>query len=78
MCRLPIRNISYHNRKNIDGWTGAKRRILSRGMALITNVSDYEELAKQKLSKMVYDFYALGAEDQRTLKENREAFSRIL
>jgi len=47
-------------------------------MALITNVSDYEELAKQKLSKMVYDFYALGAEDQRTLKENREAFSRIL
>jgi len=47
-------------------------------MALITNVSDYEELAKQKLSKMVYDFYASGAEDQRTLKENREAFSRIL
>ena len=56
----------------------AKRRILSREMALITNVSDYEELAKQKLSKMIYDFYALGAEDQRTLKENREAFSRIL
>ena len=47
-------------------------------MELITNVSDYEELAKQKLSKMVYDFYASGAEDQRTLKENREAFSRIL
>ena len=56
----------------------AKRRILSREMALIMNVSDYEELAKQKLSKMFYDFYALGAEDQRTLKENREAFSRIL
>jgi len=47
-------------------------------MALIMNVSDYEELAKQKLSKMFYDFYASGAEDQRTLKENREAFSRIL
>ncbi|CAN6229604.1 unnamed protein product [Urochloa humidicola] len=47
-------------------------------MALITNVSDYEELAKQKLSKMVFDFYASGAEDQWTLKENREAFSRIL
>ncbi|CAL5014809.1 unnamed protein product [Urochloa decumbens] len=46
-------------------------------MALITNVSDYEELAKQKLSKMVFDFYASGAEDQWTLKENREAFSRI-
>ena len=47
-------------------------------MALIMNVSDYEELAKQKLSKMFYDFYASGAEDQRTLKEHREAFSRIL
>ena len=56
----------------------AKRRILSREMALIMNVSDYEELAKQKLSKMFYDFYVSGAEDQRTLKENREAFSRIL
>ncbi|CAN6236290.1 unnamed protein product [Urochloa humidicola] len=47
-------------------------------MVLITNVSDYEELAKQKLSKMVFDFYASGAEDQWTLRENREAFSRIL
>ncbi|WVZ87182.1 hypothetical protein U9M48_033868 [Paspalum notatum var. saurae] len=47
-------------------------------MVLITNVSDYEELAKQKLPKMVYDFYAGGAEDQWTLKQNREAFSRIL
>ncbi|PWZ37395.1 Peroxisomal (S)-2-hydroxy-acid oxidase GLO2 [Zea mays] len=47
-------------------------------MALITNVSDYEELAKQKLPKMVYDFYAGGAEDQWTLKENKEAFSKIL
>lgn len=47
-------------------------------MALITNVSDYEDLAKQKLPKMVYDFYAGGAEDQWTLKENKEAFSKIL
>ncbi|XP_066343881.1 glycolate oxidase 2-like isoform X2 [Miscanthus floridulus] len=47
-------------------------------MALITNVSDYEELARQKLPKMVYDFYAGGAEDQWTLKENKEAFSKIL
>ncbi|WVZ87185.1 hypothetical protein U9M48_033868 [Paspalum notatum var. saurae] len=52
--------------------------IFRREMVLITNVSDYEELAKQKLPKMVYDFYAGGAEDQWTLKQNREAFSRIL
>ncbi|KAG0468745.1 hypothetical protein HPP92_018073 [Vanilla planifolia] len=44
----------------------------------ITNVSEYEPIAKEKLPKMVYDYYASGAEDQWTLKENREAFSRIL
>ncbi|CAN6276970.1 unnamed protein product [Urochloa humidicola] len=47
-------------------------------MALIaTNVWDYKELAKQKLPRMVYDYYALGAEDQHTVRENKEAFSRI-
>ncbi|GMH01475.1 hypothetical protein Nepgr_003314 [Nepenthes gracilis] len=44
----------------------------------ITNVSEYEAIAKEKLPKMVYDYYASGAEDQWTLKENRNAFSRIL
>uniref|UniRef100_A0A2N9HU93 (S)-2-hydroxy-acid oxidase n=1 Tax=Fagus sylvatica TaxID=28930 RepID=A0A2N9HU93_FAGSY len=44
----------------------------------ITNVSEYEAIAKQKLPKMVYDYYASGAEDQWTLAENRNAFSRIL
>ncbi|BBH01114.1 Aldolase-type TIM barrel family protein [Prunus dulcis] len=44
----------------------------------ITNVSEYEAIAKQKLPKMVYDYYASGAEDQWTLKENQHAFSRIL
>jgi (S)-2-hydroxy-acid oxidase len=47
-------------------------------MVLIaTNVFDYKELAKQKLPKMVYDYYATGAEDQCTVRENQEAFSRI-
>ncbi|KAI4298290.1 hypothetical protein L6164_031867 [Bauhinia variegata] len=44
----------------------------------ITNVAEFEEIAKKKLPKMVYDYYASGAEDQWTLKENRNAFSRIL
>ncbi|KAK4744729.1 hypothetical protein SAY87_011041 [Trapa incisa] len=44
----------------------------------ITNVMEYQEMAKQKLPKMIYDYYASGAEDQWTLKENRDAFSRIL
>ncbi|KAL5731739.1 (S)-2-hydroxy-acid oxidase [Ranunculus cassubicifolius] len=43
----------------------------------ITNVEEYELLAKQKLPKMVYDYYASGAEDQWTLRENRNAFTRI-
>ncbi|KAI4368086.1 hypothetical protein MLD38_016688 [Melastoma candidum] len=44
----------------------------------ITNVMEYQEIARQKLPKMVYDYYASGAEDQWTLRENRNAFSRIL
>ncbi|CAI0545003.1 unnamed protein product [Linum tenue] len=47
-------------------------------MEEITNVMEFEEIARQKLPKMVYDYYASGAEDQWTLKENRNAFSRIL
>ncbi|XP_078428826.1 glycolate oxidase 1 [Wolffia australiana] len=44
----------------------------------ITNVNEFEAIAKQKLPKMVFDYYASGAEDQWTLGENRNAFSRIL
>ncbi|KAL8129504.1 hypothetical protein V2J09_018659 [Rumex salicifolius] len=44
----------------------------------ITNVTEYEAIAKEKLPKMIYDYYSSGAEDQWSLKENRNAFSRIL
>ncbi|CAI9303883.1 unnamed protein product [Lactuca saligna] len=44
----------------------------------VTNVTEYQAIAKEKLPKMVYDYYASGAEDQWTLEENRNAFSRIL
>ncbi|GJN23100.1 hypothetical protein PR202_gb10718 [Eleusine coracana subsp. coracana] len=47
-------------------------------MGEITNVMEYQAIAKQKLPKMAYDYYNSGAEDEWTLKENREAFSRIL
>ncbi|CAI9114463.1 OLC1v1015191C2 [Oldenlandia corymbosa var. corymbosa] len=42
-----------------------------------TNVNEFQELARQALPKMYYDYYAGGAEDQHTLKENVAAFSRI-
>lgn len=42
------------------------------------NVNEFRELARQSLPKMYYDFYTGGAEDQHTLKENEEAFGRIM
>ncbi|XP_038990276.1 peroxisomal (S)-2-hydroxy-acid oxidase GLO4-like [Phoenix dactylifera] len=42
------------------------------------NVSEFQELAKQALPKMYYDYISGGAEDQFTLKENIEAFQRIM
>jgi hypothetical protein len=53
-------------------------RQVSAEMGEITNVMEYQAIAKQKLPKMAYDYYASGAEDEWTLQENREAFSRIL
>ncbi|EPS70764.1 glycolate oxidase, partial [Genlisea aurea] len=47
-------------------------------MGEVTNVEEYQAIAKEKLPKMVYDYYASGAEDEWTLAENRNAFSRIL
>jgi (S)-2-hydroxy-acid oxidase len=43
----------------------------------VINVMEFEELAKQKLPKATYDFYATGAEDLWTLRENRRAFQDI-
>ena len=41
------------------------------------NVNEFQELARQALPKMYYDFFSGGAEDQHTLKENVESFRRI-
>eukprot|EP00252_Welwitschia_mirabilis_P010045 TRINITY_DN230_c0_g1_i1.p1 TRINITY_DN230_c0_g1~~TRINITY_DN230_c0_g1_i1.p1 ORF type:complete len:261 (-),score=39.05 TRINITY_DN230_c0_g1_i1:766-1548(-) len=43
----------------------------------VVNVTEYEAIAKMKLPKMAYDYYASGAEDEWTLQENRRAFERI-
>lgn len=42
------------------------------------NVKEFQELARQALPKMYYDFFSGGAEDQHTLRENIDAFSRIM
>jgi 4-hydroxymandelate oxidase len=41
-------------------------------------VDDFEPVARQRLPDDVYDFYAGGAGDERTLAENRAAFDRIV
>uniref|UniRef100_A0A0D6QUI1 (S)-2-hydroxy-acid oxidase n=1 Tax=Araucaria cunninghamii TaxID=56994 RepID=A0A0D6QUI1_ARACU len=41
------------------------------------NVKEFGELARSVLPKMIYDFYAGGAEDEWTLRDNIAAFQRI-
>jgi 4-hydroxymandelate oxidase len=42
------------------------------------NFFELEQLAKENLPQTAYDFYRSGAWDEVTLRENREAFERIL
>ena len=41
------------------------------------NVEEFEALARENLTPPVYDYYAGGAEDEVTLRGNREAFQKI-
>ena len=40
-------------------------------------VTDLEAIARERLPKGVYDYYAGGAEDEQTVEGNREAFRRV-
>jgi 4-hydroxymandelate oxidase len=41
------------------------------------NVFDFEALARERLSREAYDYYAGGAHDEVTLRENRAAYDRL-
>lgn len=41
------------------------------------NVFDFETLAREKLPQIAYDYYASGAYDEITLRENHAAYDRI-
>ena len=41
------------------------------------NIFDYETLAREKLPTMAFDYYASGAQDEITLRDNRAAYDRI-
>ena len=43
----------------------------------MNNVLDYEQAAPERLSEMAYAYYVAGAWDERTVRENREAFGRL-
>jgi 4-hydroxymandelate oxidase len=45
--------------------------------ALLANLDDYERAAERRLPKPTFDFYAGGALDEVTLRENRAAYERI-
>jgi isopentenyl diphosphate isomerase/L-lactate dehydrogenase-like FMN-dependent dehydrogenase len=42
------------------------------------NVLEYEEYAREYLPKNAYDYYASGADDMVSLRENRDAFKRLI
>lgn len=41
------------------------------------NLFEYEQLAKEHLSQMSFDYYSSGAGDEVTLQDNRAAFGRV-
>ena len=46
-------------------------------MTLLLNLAEYEAIARERLPQPVYDYYAGGAEDERTLRGNCAAFERF-
>jgi isopentenyl diphosphate isomerase/L-lactate dehydrogenase-like FMN-dependent dehydrogenase len=48
------------------------------GQGAPANVAGYEALARRSLPRAVYDYYAGGADDEATLRANREAFGRYV
>ncbi len=42
------------------------------------NLFEFEESARRAISQMAFDYYASGANDEITLKENRRAYERIV
>jgi 4-hydroxymandelate oxidase len=42
----------------------------------LVTVDDFEALARQRLPAMAYDYYRSGADEEHTLRRNRDAFAR--
>ena len=46
-------------------------------MQPVVNLFEYERLAKARMSRMAFDYYASGAMDEITVRANHEAFNEI-
>jgi 4-hydroxymandelate oxidase len=49
----------------------------SQSLSDAINIDDLELLARERLPKMAYDYYASGAHDELTLSDNRAAYRRL-
>jgi 4-hydroxymandelate oxidase len=47
------------------------------GISEPVNLFDFESIAHQRLPQMAYDYYAGGAHDEVTLRENRDCYERL-
>lgn len=54
------------------------RRGKARRAEKLLTLRDYERAARRRLTRPAYDYYRSGADEERTLRENRRAFGRWL
>ncbi|XP_072032431.1 2-Hydroxyacid oxidase 1-like [Amphiura filiformis] len=54
-----------------------KIQTIMAGTNQLVCVDDFEKKAEQLLPKFAFDYYAGGADDQQTLQDNKEAFTRF-
>ncbi|CAF0852616.1 unnamed protein product [Adineta steineri] len=65
------------SKKQTNETTLPKNATISGSSRILLNIEDYHQVAKEKLSKMAYDYYRSGADDEITLQENVDAYRRI-
>jgi isopentenyl diphosphate isomerase/L-lactate dehydrogenase-like FMN-dependent dehydrogenase len=54
-----------------------RRRTAEADVLGPVNIHEFEEIARRRMHKLAYDFIAGGAEDEVTLRANREAYGRV-
>lgn len=55
----------------------ARRASAADDVLVPVNIHEFEEIARRRMHKLAYDFIAGGAEDEISLRANREAYSRV-